>query len=187
VDESGRAGLSTVDESHIRDIIAIVIGLSVWGILFAAGVIINSGPCRDALGSAAYMPPSQRLRCWFIVITTFTLTNVALLSCFAAVLGAAGQRLRVGLSEDAEVLKGSKHPYAAAIIGGFFIYLAAVSGILVLVEKPWATPTPEQYVRLAGLISLLSFLMGYNPRMLSRFLARIAEIIEGLGKRDYPG
>jgi hypothetical protein len=91
--------------------------------------------------------------------------------------------LKVGLSEDTEEAKdGRKHPYAAAVVGGFFVYLAAVSGILILVERPWASPTAEEYVRLAGFISLLSFLMGYRPRMLSRFLARVAEVIEGLAK-----
>ena len=172
-------------ESHARDMAAVVSALLAWAVLFAAGVIIDSSPYRNTLASTAPAPFLHKVLCWFAVITTFTLTNVALLSCLASVLGAAGHRLKVGLSEDTEVRKdNSTHPYAAAVIGGFFVYLTIVSGILVLVEKPYGSPSPEQYARLAGFISLLSFLMGYNPRMLSRFLARVAEMIDGLARRS---
>jgi hypothetical protein len=171
-------------ESYGKDVVAIVADLLAWGFLFAAGLIIDSTPYRTTLGSTAYTPFLDKLRCWFVVITTYTLPNVALLACLASILGAAGHRLKVGLLEE-EVPEGhTSHPYAGAVIGGFFVYLVALSGILILVEKPWANPSPEQYARLAGFISLLSFLMGYSPRMLSRFLARVAEMIEGLAKRN---
>jgi hypothetical protein len=172
-------------ESYGKDVVAIVAALLAWGLLFAAGLIIDSTPYRTTLGSTAYTPFLDKLRCWFVVITTYTLPNVALLACLASILGAAGHRLKVGLLEEEVPTKDhTSHLCAGAVIGGFFVYLVALSGILILVEKPWANPSAEQYARLAGFISLLSFLMGYSPRMLSRFLARVAEMIEGLARRN---
>ncbi len=173
-----------LDKLRFREIVIVASALIGWGIVFTAGFVINSGPLRDALGSGTTLSVLQKLKYWFVVLTTFTLTNVAILCCLASLLGAVGRRLRLGFSrQESDARDDAANPYTAAVVAGFFVYLVAISGILVLVEQPFSALSPERYVRLAGLISLLSFLVGYSPRMLSQFLGRVAEIIEGVAKQ----
>ncbi len=173
-----------VDRSARREIVIIVLVVSAWSILFAAGVVVNSAPYRDRLGSAMYLPLLYKLYYWSIFLTTYPLTNIALLSCLAAMAGAAGHVLKVDLSGEAKMRNHSRNPHAAAIVGGFFVYLISISGVLALVQQPFDLPSPSQYVRLAGFISLLSFLTGYNPQIFNRLLHRVSELIEGRGKRE---
>jgi hypothetical protein len=181
--ESSR-GRSLLQRVRPKEIAVVAGALLAWGLLFVAGFVINSGPFRDALTSGAVLTGLQRLKYWFIILTTFTLTNVAILCCLAAVIGAAGRRLRLGLTDDDfGRLDETPNLYAAAVVAGFFVYLVAISGVLVLVEQPFSALSPDRYTRLAGLISLLSFLAGYSPKMLAQFLGRIAEMIEGVGKQ----
>lgn len=71
------------------------------------------------------------------------------------------------------------NPYVSAVIRGFFVFLVLLSGVLILLEKLFDSPTQEQYLRLAGFVSLLSFLVGYNPHLFARLLKRIADLVEG--------
>ena len=45
----------------------------------------------------------------------------------------------------------------------FVIYLGVVAGIYITSNSPFATPTADQYVRLVGTLSLLAFVVGYDP------------------------
>ena len=149
-----------------------------WLVLLAAGLVINSEPYRTALGRPN--PPELLVSVWywFVAITTFTMTNVAMLCCLAALLGAAGGRLEAALTTNPE-RQHSLNPYGSALIRGFFVYLVAISGLMVVAGEPASASTPDKYLRLAGFLSLLSFLIGFNPQLFTRFLTRIAEVIEG--------
>ena len=171
---SGRDGMGP------KEIVVVICALVGWCVLFTAGIVIDSSPYRNALATGATLSALQKLKYWFVVLTTFTLTNVAILCCLISLVGAAGRRLRLGIStDDSDSLGEDPNPYTAAIISGFVIYLVSISGILVLIEQPFTALSPERYVRLAGLISLLSFLVGFRPRMLARFLGRVAQMMEG--------
>jgi len=48
------------------------------------------------------------------------------------------------------------------------VELATVSsnlwqGWIITTNDPFANPTPDQYVRIAGLLSFVSFVVGYDP------------------------
>jgi hypothetical protein len=45
----------------------------------------------------------------------------------------------------------------------FLVYLAFIAGILITANDPFGNPTRDQYVRIAGLLSFVSFVVGYDP------------------------
>lgn len=45
----------------------------------------------------------------------------------------------------------------------FLIYLLLLAGVYAATPDPFAAPTPEQYVRMAGTISVLAFTVNYEP------------------------
>lgn len=168
-------GMETVGA---RELLMAVGALGTWLLLFTAGMIIPSTPYRELLASPVGLPLSKLLVAWLVVVTCYTLPNVALLCCSASLLGAAGRRARLERGEEPED-DGISSPYVSAVIRGFFVFLVLLSGVLILLEKPFDAPSAEQYLRLAGFVSLLSFLVGYNPHLFARLLKRIADLVEG--------
>lgn len=129
----------------------------------------------------------------FMVVVTFTPPNLALLGALAAVAGAAGRWMMDGVSKAEEAARGESTGPAAsvstlrawastmmlsALSRGFFVYLAMLSGLLVLTGDPFDKPSPGQYVRLAGTCSLFCFIVGWQPELLktiiAKFITRVA-------------
>ena len=50
--------------------------------------------------------------------------------------------------------------------------------MLVIVEAPFSAPTQEQYLRLAGLLSSVSFLVNYKLGLFAKFLRYSTEKLE---------
>ena len=48
------------------------------------------------------------------------------------------------------------------IIRGFVVYIAFLAGMYVLVNSPFENPTPEQYAKAAGVVSILAYVVGYD-------------------------
>jgi len=168
-----------MDVLGAREVLISVSSLGAWLLLFTAGLIIPSSPYREQLANPAHaMTVLQIFGNWFVVVTCYTLTNVALLCCTASLLGAAGRRARLERVDEHQE-DGISNPYVSAMIRGFFVFLVLLSGVLILLEKPFDAPSQEQYLRLAGFVSLLSFLVGYNPHLFARLLKRIADLVEG--------
>jgi hypothetical protein len=70
---------------------------------------------------------------------------------------------------DDEALKEVRRAYMTAILRGFLAYALVVGGYLVVIpETSLASTTPGQYIRLAGLITAISFLVGFEPNSLGR-------------------
>lgn len=129
----------------------------------------------------------------FLVVVTFTPPNLALLGALAAVAGAAGRWMMDGVSKAEEAARGEQTGPSAsvatlrawastmmlsALSRGFFVYLAMLSGLLVLTGDPFDKPSPGQYVRLAGTCSLFCFIVGWQPELLktiiAKFITRVA-------------
>lgn len=154
-----------------------VLVMFAWTMLFAAGIIVDSSPWRQMI-SAGKLPVTALFRPWFNVITTYTPTNILLLACCASMLGATGRRFRAGM-QLGHLAAVPVYPYFAALIRGFFLYLAVISGMLLINVAPFTKPGPDEYLRLAGLLSLAGFMMGYNPMLFSQALTRLAGAIDG--------
>jgi hypothetical protein len=121
---------------------------------------------------------------WLMAFFTYTFTNVAILSGLASMAGAGARHVESQLGGN-ERITNLRALYASAALRGFFVYLIALSGLMFLVENIFTNiaKSPDIYIRLAGIISLLSFMLGFNPEMFARFLQRIARILEDQDSR----
>jgi hypothetical protein len=176
-----RDGLRSLDKALV------FVAFLLWLVLFAGGVCIDSSPYRQAIAGAG--PEINIFVAWFVVVAVYTPTNIALLSVFAGLLGALGaharlfRRKREGQQEGPPPWLDQVNPFLSALLRGFFVYLAVISGILVLIENPFAAPTPDQYIRLAGFISVLSFIVSYDPRIFGKLVDWITDVIEAKAKQ----
>jgi hypothetical protein len=67
----------------------------------------------------------------------------------------------------------------AAMTRGFLVYLCVIGGLYVVIDEPFKLTTPPQYARLAGVVSFLAFVVGFDPTQIDYWLS--------LGRRALPG
>ena len=152
--------------------------IAIWIGVFLAGILVNSGPYRTQIADG-----QGNLASWLIVLMVYTPTNIAMLSLLMGLLGALGRCAT--LSVDEESLKQSEedtiNPLLSGVIRGFIVYLLTISGLLVVLEEAPLTPAgPEPYIRLASIISITSFIVGYNPKYFGKLLSQVRK---GIGSR----
>lgn len=111
---------------------------------------------------------------WAGILFFFLPLNLAMVSAAAGALGAFGNK--ANLEHDrtkpvTEALPGPSRsvdvssPILSGLLRGLFVYLFFISGLLLFDDKPFSSPGPGQYIRLAGFISLISFLVNYRPHL----------------------
>jgi hypothetical protein len=67
--------------------------------------------------------------------------------------------------------------YLSAALRGFFLYVLVVSGLLVLTNDVAVKETQfTQYVRLAGFVSGLAFVIGYDPNLIYVLMSKMTDI-----------
>jgi hypothetical protein len=95
-----------------------------------------------------------------------------------------GNRANLGSDQRDTRSRDDSNPYLSAVLRGFFAYLFMTSGLLLLMMRPFSHPSPGQYIRLAGFLSLLCFVVSYQPRLFNTLIVwafhRI-EVREGKG------
>ena len=166
-----------------------------WLALFAGGIVVDTEPYRTAIsasgaralvdGNDTPNPPPPAVpsaapssgggqsttpnffAAWGVVLTCFLPINLAWLCAAGGALGAFGNRANLADDQAKGISHDNTNPYTSAILRGFFVYLFMMSGLLLLDESPFAHPSPGQYVRLAGFLSLFSFVVSYQPRLFS--------------------
>jgi hypothetical protein len=167
----------------------------VWICTLAAGILINSSPYRDVVANYSYgiaqtSEPTQTdtdsgqthiIVAWLVVILCYTPTNVVFLCMSAGLLGALARiaRLHVHSDDEEDIPSDRVNPLISGILRGIFVYILVIAGILVINEDPITAPSQVQYVRLAGVLSLLSFLLSYHPHRFRAFLAKGWDKVEG--------
>ena len=132
---------------------------------------------------------------WGILL--FTPINVALLSLLAGFIGgcASNESDRELIQEQIEkartvneqiLLKRrlsylQEHP-AYSMMRSFIVYLVFISGLYVVSSDPFSPATQAQgftqYIRLAGLVSLLGFVVGYDPTRFKQWLDLIPSPVQ---------
>ena len=135
-----------------------------WIVLFSAGLLVNSQPYRDALGK------QFDFSLLVISIFTYTPTNIAILCLLAALVGGCASRLvsvkahelGVDLSKSDSYMYMTENPLSS-MLRGLVVYFLFLTGVYVSTDAPFAAPTPGQFARAAGSVSLLSFAVGYDP------------------------
>ncbi len=178
------AAAKTKDAGFVQNLIPLEkwmlgIVLPLWLLLFVGGILIPTQPYRDAVSSLEgwTVLPSA-----FVVIGFYTVSNVLILCVLAALLGVVASRAQIELEVK---LRDRINPYASGVLRAFVVFLLVVSGAMVAVQDPaesFLAATQEQYVRLAALMSLLGFLVGYNPELFSTVIAKHSPAKNGRGE-----
>lgn len=93
---------------------------------------------------------------------------------FSGLLGSLSRIAKLHIKDDSmgEIPSDKIDPLMSGVLRGLFVYLMAISGILLVNDSPITSPTQTEYVRLAGLLSILSFLLSYNPSRFQSFLSK---------------
>ena len=60
-----------------------------------------------------------------------------------------------------------------AVMRAFIVFLCVVAGLYIAMDDPFKDPTPAQYIRLAGTLSVLAFMVGYDSSRLEDWLALV--------------
>ena len=72
-------------------------------------------------------------------------------------------------------------PFEGSATGKLTGSIAGVDGLL---ENPFASPSFEQYLHLAGLVSLFSFMVNYDPMLFGRIISRITTVVDKRSGQD---
>lgn len=153
--------------------------LLAWIGLFVAGSTIPSdNVLQGVMGEG--IPLGRRMLHLLGFVFTWTWSNILFLSCFASLVGEYG---REAISKH----KLTPHPQVA-LVRAFFVFLALVTGQLVIVgtislppslieeavtPKDPSVVNPAQYFRIATFCSFLNMLIGFSPRMFTNILNKV--------------
>jgi len=102
---------------------------------------------------------------WVAILLFFLPLNLAMVSSAAGTLGALGNKANLEDDRTPAKSRDDSSPLMSGVLRGLFVYLFFISGLLLFDDKPFSTPGPGQYIRLAGFISLVSFLVNYRPNL----------------------
>lgn len=151
-----------------------------WILLLGAGVTVSTKKYIDLIDGPAAVGFFAGINAWFWILTCYTVTNVAALCCLAALIGAIGGGTQIDESEKSLAKTDLRTLYVSAIIRAFFIYVAILSGSIMFTDtKQFTDISLERYLKLAGLVSALSFAIGYNPALFASFFSRVSKFADG--------
>ena len=153
-----------------------VVSFILWLITFLPGLTINSQPYRDAilLGDISF-------ESILMVLLAYTITNVAILCALSGIIGAAAKTL-LEKSDSSSKNDVWSNPISSGVVRGFFVYLLFLAGVYAATPDPFGTTTPGQYVRMAGTVSVLSFIVNYEPNLFKSIIGFAESRIPGTGK-----
>lgn len=171
-----------------------------WVLVFSAGALVDSRSFREQLAPpdiSATQPSTQPVTLRAIganlipAALLYTPTNAAILAALAGLIGGCASKLAVGNEDPPEIppegdpdrqdaLDGAarralfmrESPFIS-MLRGFVVYLTFLGGVLIAVSDPFKDPTGGAYLRYAGTISLIAFVMGYDPTRFEQLLAQI--------------
>jgi hypothetical protein len=162
-------------------------GVVLWILLFGLGMIIDSAPYRESLRTNFNFPQ------FIMTILTFTPTNIAMLCLVSSFTGGCASLLIIskaekvlGLDKQPNRPKTNSHVYMSenpfsSMLRGIVVFFAFLAGVFVTSSTALVSPTAQAYTQAAGVVSLLSFFVGYDPTMF-RTLVSVGEKIEGGSK-----
>jgi hypothetical protein len=171
-----------------------------WLTVFALGMLLNSAPFREDVSPKPPPPGSSEemrttwlretanrplpIRSLALAALTFAPINIGLLAIIAGFAGGCASRIAVrrrqsneGPVFEAETDRDRKrlvfmteHPIESSL-RSFVVYLGVLAGIVIAAGNgAFETDKPDQYVRLAGGISAIAFVVGYDPTRFRDFL-----------------
>ena len=121
---------------------------------------------------------------------TFTPSNIAILCLVSAFTGGCASLLVIskarkdlGLDDEANQGKTSSQIYMSespfsSMLRGILVFFAFLAGVFITSSNALSAPTAQAYTQAAGVVSMLAFLVEYDPTMF-RSLISISEKIKG--------
>lgn len=148
-----------------------------WLIVFAIGFSVPTAPHLEVL-DAKHLPDTSFLAAMktiAIVIVCSTPTNPGILACLAALLGGVSSWIHVdGSAPNANDCSAPlPRIFLAPMLRGFFMYLTLLGGLLLLTTQAITNATRDQYVQLAGTVSVFAFMIGYDPNVFRKLMGRV--------------
>jgi hypothetical protein len=190
----------------VLESVAAFLVFGLWLCIFAGGILVDTEPYRVSIssGGAAKLrtepadgtaglsasapvtaPSSQaavaapgKITSWAVVLLCFLPLNLVWVCAASSALGAFGNRANLGSDQHEKRSRDDSNPYLSAVLRGFFAYLFLTSGLLLLDDAPFSHPAPGQYIRLAGFLSLLCFVVSYQPRLFNTLIVWAFQRIE---------
>jgi hypothetical protein len=164
----------------------------IWILLFGAGLMIPSQSYRDNLKE------SFTLYNFFMAGLLYTYTNVVILTCLAGLLGGICSRLTF---RDYEGSDAAENNQSAKMVSVSMVYRTGASvgqhaqefrGFSRLYRRGchrrpgggtevFSTTGPDQYARVAGLLSLMGFTVGFDPTLFGTLLSSIPKPLRKTG------
>jgi len=149
----------------------------------------SSAPSTPATADAQQPSFSVKLHAFVASMICFTPINLAILTLVAGLLGGCASNIAVETMPHRQQTELHdthprrywylQEPPVSAAIRGFIVYLCVIGGLYVAMDDPFKDPTPAQYIRLAGLMSILALVVGYDSSRLEDWLS----IIPGPGQQ----
>jgi hypothetical protein len=136
----------------------------------------NAGQALTDRAGARWTPGA--VEAWAVALFCFLPLNLAWLCLAASTLGAVGNLANLGSERDPQPPLDDSNPVLSAVLRGFFVYLFLMSGLLLLDHAPFSNAGPNQYIRLAGFLSLFSFLVSYHPNLFGTLIVSAFERIQ---------
>jgi len=164
-----------------------ILAILAWVLFVAVGVAVPTKPYIDLMGNPGGTTTSfEFAKALFVILTCYTFTNIAALCCLSAVIGAIGRSARIDDVERNDPATDLRTLCISAVIRGFFMFVVILSGTLVLSDQKFDNISIEQYLKLTGLVSLLSFAIGYDPRLFVTFFERVSQLTNNARPQPAP-
>jgi hypothetical protein len=159
-------------------------GVITWIVLFSAGMLIDSSQYRNTL--------TTNFSWYKFIMTMFTFTpsNIAILCLVSAFTGGCASLLVIrkaqkvlGLDDQTNRDKSNSRIYMSenpfsSMLRGILVFFAFLAGVFVTSSNALSAPTAQAYTQAAGVVSMLAFLVGYDPTMF-RTLINVSEKLKG--------
>ena len=159
-------------------------GLMAWIVFFSLGMVIDSSQYRTTLTT------DFTLFKFLMTLITFTPSNIAILCLASSFTGGCASLLVIrkaqkllGLTDQpksqvtSKIIYMSESPFSS-MIRGILVFFAFLAGVFITSSNALSAPTPQAYTQAAGIVSLLAFLVGYDPTMFNS-LINLSEKIKG--------
>lgn len=155
-----------------------------WILLFGAGLMVSSENYRKSLEQSFTI--ANFLKAGLL----YTYTNVAMLTCLAGLMAGIASRLTVREYEgpvdhalSTSMAYRQENPLSS-MFRGFVVFLAYVAGVAI--GAPGGTEilsktTSDQYARVAALLSLAGFAVGFDPTLFGTFLSKLPNPLRKTG------
>ena len=143
-----------------------------------AGDSIQNEQSRAATSAETLTGAPALGHAWLVVLFCFLPLNLAWLCVCASTLGGVGNLAHLGADDTSIAGCDTSNPVLSAVLRGFFVYLFLMSGLLLLDGTPFSNAGPSQYLRLAGFLSLFSFVVSYHPNLFGTLIMSAFERIQ---------